>query len=80
MIYGTPCHEFPGLLKCCPHYGKVVDPDTRDFAPGMEALENQVASFVRTFFKGVEPKPFRTESCLYTDTPDENFVIDAVRA
>lgn len=79
LIYGTPSHEYPGLIKAAVHSGKDVDPDERDFEPGLKALKDKVGPFLTEFFTGVDPVPVRTESCLYTWTPDENFVIDEVR-
>ena len=31
-----------------------------------------------SFFPGLEATPFRSESCLYTTTPDYHYVLDAV--
>lgn len=77
LIYGTPAHEFPGLLKCAAHYGsKVEDPDHRNFESG--PLESEVAPFLKEFFKGVNLTPVRTESCIYTISPDQDFIIDKV--
>jgi len=76
LIYGCPAHEFPNMIKCCAHFGPEVDPDNRDFLPGMDVLKNTVAPFIQRTFQGVNALPAKTESCMYTCTPDEDFIID----
>jgi sarcosine oxidase len=36
------------------------------------------AEYVRRRFPRLEPQPVRTETCLYTMTPDEDFILDRV--
>ncbi|XP_037050911.1 probable sarcosine oxidase [Bradysia coprophila] len=76
FVYGFPAHEFPNMIKCCAHFGPDVDPDSRDFLPGMDDLNNIVAPFIKRTFQGVTAVPEKVESCMYTWTPDEDFVID----
>lgn len=76
FIYGFPAHEFPNMIKCCAHFGPDVDPDKRDFLPEIDALKNTVAPFIERTFQGVTAVPEKTESCMYTWTPDEDFIID----
>lgn len=78
FIYGFPAHEFPNMMKCCAHFGPDVDPDNRDFLPGIVALKETVAPFIQRTFSGVTAVPEKTESCMYTWTPDEDFIIDEV--
>lgn len=76
FIYGFPAHEFPNMIKCCAHFGPDVDPDKRDFLPGIVDLKKTVAPFIERTFEGVTAVPEKTESCMYTWTPDEDFIID----
>ncbi|KAG4077284.1 hypothetical protein HA402_009913 [Bradysia odoriphaga] len=76
LVYGFPAHEFPNMIKCCAHFGPDVDPDSRDFLPGMDDLNNIVAPFIKRTFQGVTAVPKKSESCMYTMTPDEDFIID----
>ncbi|KAJ6643910.1 putative sarcosine oxidase [Pseudolycoriella hygida] len=78
LVYGFPAHEFPNLIKCCAHFGPDIDPDIRDFLPGVADLQKTVAPFLKKTFQGVEPVTEKTESCVYTWTPDEDFIIDEV--
>ncbi|CAG7732842.1 unnamed protein product [Allacma fusca] len=77
-VYGTPALEFPNLLKCCSHEGPNCDPDKRDFYPGVQEIENEVAPLVQKVFVGISPKPVFTESCMYTMSPDEDYIVDQV--
>lgn len=76
FTYGFPAHEFPNMIKCCAHFGPDIDPDSRDFLPGVVDLEETVAPFIKRTFHGVAATPEKTESCMYTWTPDEDFIID----
>ncbi|XP_057295582.1 peroxisomal sarcosine oxidase-like isoform X2 [Hydractinia symbiolongicarpus] len=71
-IYGLACHEYPGLIKICQHTGPIVDIDYPDVAHDIEEVKN----FVRLYTDGVEERPSIVENCLYTLTPDRDFIID----
>ncbi|XP_059643501.1 probable sarcosine oxidase [Cornus florida] len=77
-IYGTPSLEFPGLIKVPMHGGQPCDPDRRTWslAPMMvdtlkEWIEARFGEFVQS-----SSGPLMTQSCLYSMTPDEDFVVD----
>jgi sarcosine oxidase/L-pipecolate oxidase len=76
LIYGTPAHEYPNMIKCPAHFGPPCDPDTRDFEPGTDAIAEIVSKFLQETFVGVDTKPSHTESCIYTHSPDNDFIID----
>ncbi len=64
-----------GEIKAGAHLsGPVIDPDDRSFEPDPER-EAQTVMWVG---EHLDPRPplLRTETCLYTITPDEDFVID----
>jgi sarcosine oxidase len=70
-----PAAEAPGV-KLGAHVGGLpVDPNDGPFDPDPELTEVQ-ADYVRRRFPMLDPTPVRAETCLYTMTPDEDFVID----
>lgn len=54
--------------------GPVVDPRHRTEPD--PALARRVTDYVAKWLPGVTSGPLRTDSCLYTSTPDERFVLD----
>ena len=75
--YIVPDPFTPGEIKAGAHLsGPAVDPDTRSFQAD-EARERRVVDWVRRRLVSALA-PTRTETCLYTTTPDEDFVIDRV--
>ncbi len=75
--YWVPDPAEPGHFKIALHMsGPPVDADARGFDPDparVEAVERYAADRVA----GHRPTG-RTDTCLYTNTPDEDFVIDRV--
>ena len=57
--------------------GPVVHPDTRTFEPDPIATDRLV-DYARRWLPGVDPTRPTPVTCLYTTTPDGNFVIDRV--
>lgn len=57
--------------------GRTVDPWLGPFSPEPDR-EARDAGFVARRLPGVDPTPLRTETCLYTMTPDEDFVLERV--
>ncbi|KAF6155630.1 hypothetical protein GIB67_034725 [Kingdonia uniflora] len=76
FIYGTPSLEFPGLIKIAVHGGYPCDPDKRTWAPTL--LGDYVSSWIENRFSGrVESaEPAVAQSCMYSMTPDEDYLID----
>jgi sarcosine oxidase len=54
------------------HSGVQTDPDTE--AGPDESVVDAVAKLVGRRFPGVDPTPLSAETCIYTNTVDENFV------
>jgi sarcosine oxidase / L-pipecolate oxidase len=88
--YGLPIHEYPTLLKVCDHDGPLFDnPDHRDSIATATTTEDHYyyqravstvqATLGEILEKGVidTSKPAHVEDCMYTMTPDEDFVVDA---
>ncbi|XP_035691600.1 peroxisomal sarcosine oxidase-like [Branchiostoma floridae] len=77
--YGLPSLEYPGIYKLCFHSGPVIDPDNRDGVAGShgnQAIVRMMCDYVRKHFPGLESVPAIQESCMYTNTPDEDFILD----
>lgn len=75
-IYGTPTLEFPGLIKIAVHGGRPCDPDKRPWGPGLP-LES-LKEWIGERFSGLVDAagPVAKQLCMYSMTPDEDFVID----
>lgn len=77
-IYGTPSLEFPGLIKIALHCGRPCDPENRTWTtvPGtLDALKEWIKGRFGDLVDSSNG-PLMTQSCLYSMTPDEDFVID----
>lgn len=75
-VYGL---ETPGEgVKVAEHHvGAEVDPDARGF--GLEpTYVAAVVAYVEEWFPGLEPTPVFPTTCLYTNTPNEDFLLDRV--
>ena len=55
----------------------MIDPDARSFEPDVDR-EASIDRLGRRATRLTHPGSLRTETCLYTTTPDEDFVIDRV--
>ncbi|KAK8967741.1 putative sarcosine oxidase [Platanthera guangdongensis] len=80
FVYGTPAMEFPGLIKVALHAGWPCDPDRRDWMVGRDdAMFGGVADWIERVLPGrIETAggPAMKQPCMYSMTPDEDFVID----
>jgi sarcosine oxidase/L-pipecolate oxidase len=77
MIYSTPCVEYPDLIKVALHTGPKCDPDTRSLVPNYEECEKFLSPWIPNFLKNVDAaRPAVAEACMYTNTPDHNFILD----
>jgi sarcosine oxidase len=63
-----------GLKAGGHHAGAEADPDTE--APPDPAIVERIAAWVRERFPDVDPEPVDAQSCLYTTTADEHFVLE----
>jgi len=73
--YVVPQPEEPGHFKVSVHKsGPAVDPDERSFDPDPDRVA-RVTDYTRTRFAPHRPTG-ATDTCLYTNTPDEDFVLD----
>lgn len=76
-IYGTPSLEFPGLIKIAVHGGHPCEPDKRTWAASPAAL-SALKEWIQSKFGDLidSSGPVLRQSCMYSMTPDEDFVID----
>ena len=63
-----------GLKAGAHHAGAGADPGTE--APPDPAIVERVASWVRERFPDVDPEPVGAQTCLYTTTTDQHFVLE----
>ncbi|CAN1242885.1 Probable sarcosine oxidase [Linum perenne] len=78
-LYGTPSMEYPGLMKIAVHDGYPCDPDKRVWGPGKSVEE--LKEWIEKRFGGMVVGlggPEAKQSCMYSMTPDEDYVIDFV--
>jgi sarcosine oxidase len=59
------------------HVGPVVDPDSRTFALDAAGVD-RIVTYVEEWFPGLDPVPINPATCLYTNTPNEDFLLDRV--
>jgi sarcosine oxidase len=76
-FYGFP-HFGPGVKVAQDAGGKPTDPDSRTFEPDLDNLA-RVTAFLEKYLPSVLGPIEYTKTCLYTLTPDRDFVIDLVR-
>ena len=63
-----------GLKAGAHHAGAEADPDTE--APPDPAIVERIAGWVRDRFPDVDPEPVEAQTCLYTTTADERFILE----
>lgn len=72
--YGLPQIDIPGVKVGWHLSGRPVDPDHPH--PLDHAHLAQMQAYVRRRLPGLDPEPAAFYSCLYTSTPDEDFILD----
>jgi monomeric sarcosine oxidase len=74
-FYGFPTFGEPGPKVGQDAGGKEVTVETRTFDPDLDALE-RVQTFLARYIPSALGPVIYTKSCLYTLTPDRDFVLD----
>lgn len=75
--YGVPMFGHAAGVKIAEHMtGVDTSADDRSFERD-EAGAARIRGYVRATLPSLDPDPIASETCLYTTTPDEGFVIDA---
>ncbi|HET6915190.1 MAG TPA: N-methyl-L-tryptophan oxidase [Acidimicrobiales bacterium] len=75
FIYGLETPGGEGVKVAEHHTGTVTTADGRSFDVD-EAGRDRVIEHVKTAMPGLDPTPTSATTCLYTNTPDESFVIE----
>jgi sarcosine oxidase len=79
LFYGFPEYGIPGLkIGRMHHRGQVVDPDDQtrfDIEPEDEAV---LRAATARYLPAANGPALTLKSCLFTNTPDEHFIIDAL--
>lgn len=76
--YAVPAAGHSPNVKVAEHaLSHPVDPRAGPFSPDHER-EALNAGYVARRFPGLAPEPLYSETCLYTMTPDEDFILDRV--
>lgn len=76
-FYGFPVFGEAGPKVAQDAGGKPVDPDTRDFEPDPENAA-RVHAFLERHLPAALGPSILTKTCLYTLTPDRDFVVDRI--
>ena len=76
-FYGFPTYGEPGPKAAQDVGGPEVTPANRSFEPDPAALA-RLQAFLEAHLPGMATAPLLTKTCLYTLTPDRDFVVDRV--
>ncbi len=74
-FYGFPIYGEPGPKVAQDCGGQPTTPDTRTFEPD-EAIQSRVHAFLADHLPGAIGPDIYTKTCLYTMTPERDFVVD----
>ena len=74
-IYGVPTLDGASLKIARHHGGEVTDPESVRREVDDTELD-PLRRFATTYLRGVTTRVVKTAACMYTNTPDEDFVID----
>jgi sarcosine oxidase len=78
-FYGFPIYGEPGPKVAQDAGGQPVTPATRTFDPD-PAIAQRVRAFIGEHLPGVGTTEIYTKTCLYTLTPERDFVLDRLPA
>lgn len=77
-FYGFPAHaDAPGVKVAWHHQGATVDPDAVDRTVHAEDRQPLIA-YCAQRLPGLSPQAALEKACLYTNTPDEDFIVGQV--
>lgn len=77
-FYGFPLYEHPGFKLGGPHFGREpMDPREPDRTPSSNQLR-LIRECLARYIPDAAGDPLTVKGCVYTVSPDEGFIIDAV--
>lgn len=76
-LFPAPPGGTPALKTVSEQFSSFCDPDTVDRSVSASEIADLHARLLAHRVVGVTPNALRAEVCLYTNTPDEHFFIDA---
>ena len=74
-FYGFPTLDGTSLKVARHHHGRATEPDHVDRIVSDADLE-PLRHFVAAHLRGVSGRVTRSATCMYTNTPDESFIVD----
>ncbi len=74
-FYAIPGREDDGALKACRHHGGTLTTPANVDRRVSAADVDDVRTFLRAHLPVADGEPLRSKVCLYTNTPDENFLV-----
>lgn len=76
-VYGIPIMDYQGLVKMSSHNGWPCDPDNRP--TGKPPVIDPMKNWVNKWFGGkFDEEPSMVEACMYSMTPDQDFILDTL--
>ncbi len=75
-IFPTPPGATPGLKILGEQFLETTDPHSVDRVVSAEEVERFHSQLVVPKMSGVQPRCVKTAVCLYTNTPDDHFIVD----
>jgi sarcosine oxidase len=75
FAYGFPMLDTPGVKVAFHHDGPVIDPARADRTPNPE-VSRRLKEYLKQYLPDAAGEIVEEVTCLYTTTPDHNFVID----
>lgn len=76
--YGFPQHDVPGFkFGKFNHLSEIVDPDEMNREPRSDD-EELLRSYARRYFPNGAGPTMRLSTCMFTNTPDEHFILDTL--
>jgi sarcosine oxidase len=77
-FYGFPLYEHPGFKLGGPHFGREpMDPRDQDRTPS-ETQVRLIRECLARYLPDAAGEPLTLKGCVYTVSPDEDFIIDTV--
>ncbi len=73
-FYGFPTLDGKTIKVAVHREGSLADPDALNRIVTQEDLA-EVRDYIGAFLNGVSTEPMRTEVCMYTNTPDHDFLV-----